>query len=122
MEELLLLIFTYLFVFLFYEFFFILPQKSNKKKEKKELLEIRYLKMKYPLDFDKISKPQLLQICGLLSSFDISIVVTVVANIQNFWLKILIGLILVFVLIIISYHFVYLFYKKKGMVKNGKDK
>ena len=121
MEEFVLFLMTFALLFLIYQVLFVFPNKK-KKNNNKELIEIRYLEMKYGLDIKKVNYPQLLQICAIVSCIDISIVVTVVSFISNFWLKILIGLLVILLLIIISYHLVYLFYKKKGMIKNGKHK
>ena len=121
MEELILFLMTYVFVFIIYQIFIISPAKKRKKnnvKSDKELFEIKYLVSKYKLDLDKISYNQLLQICALISSFDISIAVSVVALENNFLVDMLFGFTTIFILIFISYHMVYLFYKKKGMIKN----
>ena len=120
MEEFILFILCYLLVFLFYQFFLIRPRKKNKKKDK-ELLEIRYLETLYHLDLKKISYPQLLQICAIVSSFDISLAVSFICKMNHFLLEIFGGLIIMMLLIVISYHFVYLFYKKKGMILSGKN-
>ncbi len=128
MEEFVLFILTFLFLFIIYQIIYIIPAKKNenkkgkKGKERKELLEIRYLKNRYSLDFDKISYPQLLQICAITSSLDMAIAVTIVSLITSFWWEIIVGFLVVCILIVVSYHLVYLFYKKKGMVKNGKHK
>ena len=121
MEEIVLFLMTYVFVFIIYQIFIISPAKKRKKnnvKSDKELFEIKYLVSKYKLDLDKISYNQLLQICALISSFDISIAVSVVALENNFLVDMLFGFTTIFILIFISYHMVYLFYKKKGMIKN----
>ena len=107
---------TFLFLLLFYEIF---PVRKAKMK-KKEMVEIRYLKNRYSLDYDNIPSNQLIQICAIVSSLDISIAVGIISLLESFWYKIVFGFIIVFLLILISYHFVYLFYKKKGLVKNGK--
>ena len=121
MEELILFILTYVFVFVIYQIFIISPAKKRKKnnvKTDKELFEVKYLVSKYKLDLDKISYNQLIQICALISSFDISIAVGVMTLFNNFLLQMLLGFTTIFILIFISYHMVYLFYKKKGMIKN----
>ena len=86
------------------------------------MLEIKYLELKYNLDLDKVKYEQLLQICALVSSFDISLSVTFVSLVNGLMLELLVGFLSIIIFIFISYHFVYLFYKKKGMIKNGKHK
>ncbi len=126
MEELLLFLLTYILTFIFYQIFVVRRAKkerdsSNKKKKKKEykeVLEISYLVYRYHIDLDKISYSQLLQIIALVSSFDIAVVVSVILLMPNLLLELLVGISTMVLLIIISYHFVYLFYKKKGMIKD----
>ena len=120
MEEFILFGLTYLFVFIIYQIFVISPAKKRKKKinKDKEIIEVKYLISRYKIDLDKISYNQLIQICALVSSFDISIAVGVMTLFNNFLLQMLLGFTTIFILIFISYHMVYLFYKKKGMIKN----
>ena len=121
MEELVLFGLTYLFVFAIYQIFIISPAKKRKKKNiktDKEVFEVKYLVTKYKLDLEKISYNQLIQICALVSSLDISIAVSIMTLTKSFILEMLLGFGSIFILIIISYHMVYLFYKKKGMIKN----
>ena len=126
MEELLLFIMCFIFIFFIYQLFIVRPAKKRKNNKKnkdnkdKELLEIRYLEILYKIDLKKIKYEQLLQICALTSSLDISIVVFLMTKINNFILEIVIGFVSIFILILITYHFVYLFYKKKGMINDGK--
>ena len=123
MEELLLFIMSYVLIFVIYQLFIVIPEKkrNNKKKSNKELLEIKYLKVKYNLDLKRINYNQLVQICGIVSSLDISIAVYLVTLVKSLFFEILVGFISVFFLIFISYYLVYLFYKRKGMIKNGKN-
>lgn len=121
MEELILFGLTYIFVFLIYQIFIIGPAKKRKMKKiktDKEIFEVKYLEIKYKLDLEKISYNQLIQICALVSSLDISIAVTIMTLTKKFILEMLLGFGSIFILIFISYHLVYLFYKKKGMIKN----
>ena len=128
MEELGLFILSFIFVLLIYQIFIIRPakkrknnkSKGRKKKEdtSKELFEIKYLQARYKLDMKKINYNQLLQICALTSSFDISFIVYLIGIINNFILRVLGGFIFTLGIIMLSYHLVYLFYKKKGMIMN----
>jgi len=130
MEEVILFILCYLVVLIFYELFIVRraknsrdeKAKSKRKRGVKEPVEVLYLKNRYNLDMEKIEYNQLLQIIALVSSFDISLIVSVMSLIPNFIIKITVGFILIFLMVYISYYFVYLFYKKKGMIKNGKHK
>jgi hypothetical protein len=121
MEDLVLFFLSFLFVFLLYEIFIVSPRKKNRNK-KKEIIEIRYLEARYSLDMKNIPYAQLLQICAIVSSIDIAVIVTVISKIDQYWLMMLVGFIMILFLILISYYFVYLFYKKKGMIIDGKRK
>ena len=128
MEELGLFILSFIFVLLIYQIFIIIPakkrknnkSKGRKKKEdtSKELFEIKYLQARYKLDMKRINYNQLLQICAITSSFDISFIVYLIGIINNFILRVLGGFIFTLGIIMLSYHLVYLFYKKKGMIIN----
>ncbi len=124
MEELLLFMMSFVLIFVLYQIFIILPAKKRVKSgnNKKELLEVKYLENIYKIDLKKIKYEQLIQICALVSSFDISLAVTFVCMVDRLLLELLVGFLSVIILIVVSYHLVYLFYKKKGMIKNGKHK
>ena len=121
MEEIVLFIGSFIFVLIIYQIFIVSKAKKNKeKKNKREPFEVMYLKKMYKnLDFKKIPYNQLLQLIAIISSFDISLIVSIVVHINNFWLEIVIGFASTLLIILISYHLIYLFYKKKGMIKNG---
>ena len=124
MEELVLIVLTFVFVLIIYEIFIITPIKKKKELNNsyREIIEIKYLVAKYNLDLKKVDYNQLLQICGIVSSFDIALVVSLVAYVNGLLLELLIGFSSATIIILLSYHIVYLFYKKKGMIKNGKHK
>ena len=113
-EQLILFILTYIFVLLIYEFFIVRIAKKNKdNKSKKKPIEVRYVMNKYKLTMKDINYNQLLQLVALISSLDIAIVVSVMYLIDNFILKLLVGVVLMVVLIIVSYNIVGNFYRKK---------
>ena len=129
MEELLLFLLTFLFVLCLYEIIIVRrARKKNKKKKKKvvddtkkknkEPLEVTYLVKKYKLDLDRISYNRLLQVIAFTSSFDIALIVSIIMLIENYILKMIVGFVLIILIIIVSYHIVYLFYKKKGKIKD----
>ena len=115
MKELVLFMITYIFIFIIYQLLIIYKKKNNS-----ELLEIKYLVSIYNLNIDKINKDSLRQICAIISSFDIAVTVGIVSHLQGLVIEIIGCFITVFVLVICSYHLVYLYYKKRGLIKNGK--
>lgn len=116
MKEFVLFVMTFFFTLLLYELFIV--RRAKREKKKKEPIEVTYLVSHYHLDLKKLSYNQLLQIVAIVSSLDISIVVSLILLISNFFLEILVGFVSVIVLIFVSYHMVYLFYKKKGCIKH----
>ena len=117
MQELLLFLLTFVFVFILYQIFIV--RKAKKKGKKfKEPIEITYLVNRYKLDLKKVNYKKLLRVISIVSSLDISLVVTIIMLINNFALEIIVGFISTLVIILLSYHLVYLVYKKKGMIKN----
>ena len=128
MKEIILFIACFILVFICYQVFFVLPMKKyrkNKKndkkkkiKEKKELAEIRFLVTKYKLDLDKVNYNKLLLVVSLVSSFDITLIVTIITLFDSYFLSFLLACVLVLPIILFSYWLVYKFYEKKGMIKN----
>lgn len=124
MREIILFILCFIVVLTSYELFLVKPMKKyrtnkgKRKKQKKELIEIRYLVYKYGLDLKKVNYNQLLQIVALTSSIDITIIVTIIAAFDNYLLSLALCLVLSVPIIILSYWFVFKFYKKRGMIKD----
>lgn len=126
MEQVFYFIICYILTFLLYLIFVILPRfrylkkkKNNKvKKEMKEPVEVRYLVTRYRLNLDKVDYKKLLMIISLVSSLDISIAVSVSLLVDAYFLQLAVAFLLLVPLIFISYHFIYKYYLKKGMIKN----
>ena len=92
--------------------------KKKKIKEKKELAEIRFLVTKYKLDLDKVNYNKLLLVVSFVSSFDITLIVTIITLFDSYLVSFLLAAVLVLPIVMISYWLVYKFYEKKGMIKN----
>ena len=114
MNEIILFLMTYLFVFFIYQIFII--RKAKRKNSKKRPMEVNYLINKYHVDIKRINYKKLLLIISLVSSLDISILVTIILIFDSYFIKIVIALLLVIPIIVISYHFIGSYYKKNGMV------
>ena len=120
LEELLLFLLSFIFVFILYRIF-VVPSAKKKYKYKnkgREPIEVTYLKNHYHFNMKKISYKRLLMIISLVSSFDISLIVSIIMLLNNFILEIVIGFIMSLIIIYVSYYFVYLFYKRKGLICN----
>ena len=114
--RLILFVFSFILVFLLYRL--IIIKRAKRKKNPKEPFEVVYLVSRYNLDLDKINYKKLLNVISIVSSFDIALVVSIILLFKNFYLEVIVGFISTLIIILISYHLVYLVYKKKGMIKN----
>jgi len=119
LTQIILFLLTFLFVFIIYEMF--LVRKAKKNKTKKKIVEIQYLENRFHLNINKLNYKKLLNIISFVSAIDISIVVTIISLVDNFYLQLLIGFIMIFVVIIISYSIVGKIYEKKGYCKNERN-
>ncbi len=118
MNNILLFLITYIFVLLIYEIFIVYRTKKRKAKGiSKEPMEVMYLINMYKLDIKKVNYNQLLQIISFVSSLDITIVVNLVTLPSNFIIRIILAFVSVLGSILLSYYLVYLYYKKKGLIK-----
>lgn len=125
MQEILLFIMSYVLVFVLYQIFVVSKAKkkmASKKKDKWYPIEVNYLVKKYNLDLEKVNYNQLLQLIAITSSFDIALSVNFMLLLKNFLIEVIGGFIFIIVIILVSYHSIYLFYKRKGMIKNERDK
>ena len=124
MKEVIFFIISFFFILSFYEMIIIkrskkrVNKKTGKEKKRKEPLEVTYLVTRYQLDLEKVNYSNLLHVISIVSSFDIALIVSVISLLNNFFLEIIIGFLFTLGIILISYHLVYLYYKKKGMIKN----
>ena len=69
-QEIVLFIITFIFVFIIYQLFVV--RKAKRKKKKKEPMEVTYLTSRYKLDIKKVNYNRLLLVISLVSSFDIA--------------------------------------------------
>lgn len=120
MQELILFSLSFILIFLIYQFFVVRVAKKNSKnkKNRKYPVEVLYLVNRYNLDMKKINYNKLLQVIAFTSSFDIALSVSFIMNMKNFFLEVIGGFIFIILIILISYHCIYLFYRRKGMIKD----
>ena len=118
MEQVILFILTFIVVFVGYEIFIVNRAKKNyKKKDKKLPIEIKYLIKRYGIDIKTINYFQLLQVVAIVSSLDITIIVTIMSLIDKFVFKLLFVVVSIIPVILISYSIVGKKYRKK-MIKD----
>ena len=101
---------TFIIVFIIYNFTFIREYKRSRKlkkgkevKQKRVPVEVNLLKYYYKVDISKLKYTSLLRRIAFVSSFDISLIVTVACVTKLGLLQILIACIIVFPVIYISY-------------------
>lgn len=102
-------------------------RKNKKIKEDKEDIkiptEVEILIAKYHVDLSKINYKKLLKIVGRTCAIDIGLIFTIIdiIPIENIYIQLLIGFILIIPIILISYAILGNYFKKKGLVvKNDK--
>ena len=115
-RELILFLISFVIVFILYRL--LVVRKAKRKKNPKQPREVIYLVDRYNLDLEKVNYKRLLRLISIVSSFDIALVVSIIVLLKNYILEIIVGFIATLVIILFSYHLVYLIYKKKGMIKN----
>ena len=115
-HELILFVVSFIVVFLLYRI--IVVRRAKRKKNPKEPFEVTYLVERYKLDLNKINYKILLNVVSLVSSFDIALIVAIMVLFKNFYLELIVGFIGTLIIILISYHLVYLVYKRGGMIRN----
>ena len=111
MRELLLYLFTFIIAYLFY-LIFVIGRKSVLKKFP-DGKEMTYLKLRYGI---KVTDKNLKKIAGkiaLANSFILSTTVYVVCLFDNLIIELLVGGITIVVLILVIYHLMGTYYKKK---------
>ena len=111
MEQVILFLLTFLVVYLIYLFLIILRKKKLDKYD--QSTEMRYLAMRYQLNMKKLNMKKIAHILALTNAFIIATTVTVMSLISDFILGILVAFVTLFPLILICYHIIGSYYKKK---------
>lgn len=112
-------IFILIYIVTYIIYYFVIIRKYKKKnkrkrkKELKELVEISLLENYYKVDISKVNYNNLLNVCSMVSSFDISVLVFFLGFLKSGILQIVISLLIVIPLIFVSYYIVSLIYKRK---------
>lgn len=116
MEYLIYFILTFLIVYLIS--YLILLRKKDKYDEDKIPVEVAYMIKKYNLDMKNINYKKFLNNVIWIGSIDMAIAVIVIYYIENIFLQLLVGFIVLIPLILISFKLLAKYYIKKGFVKN----
>ena len=109
--ELVLYVVTFIIAYLFY-LVFVLSRKNVLKKFP-EGKEMSYLKYKYGIKINDKNLKSIANKVFLANSFILSTTVYVVCLFDNLFIEILVGLVVLIVLILILYHLIGTYYRKK---------
>ena len=96
--------------------------KATKEDKKKMPSEVKFFVERYKIDLDKVNYRYFLQLIGLTVAFDLSVVIAVMDFISVLWIKCLVGFVLMLVIVLLSFRLLGNYFKKKGLVKNDKNK
>ena len=118
MKEIILFFMSFVFIFVIYELLIVGKAKKHvkNKKHNKEPIEVKYLVSKYKFNLKKLDYNKLLHVVAFVSSLDMAIIVSVAMIFESYIIQLLVMLVLVVPVILISYHIVYLIYKKRGLI------
>lgn len=96
-------------------------KKGRPKKEtkvKKMPAEVEFFVIKYKIDLDKINYRYFLQLMGLVIAFDLGIIATIISYIDELWIQLLVGFVLIIVIVLLSFKLLGNYFKKKGLTKD----
>ena len=110
-------IFSFILIYIIYYILFI---KKTKRGEKVPS-EAQYLISIYKLDVNKFSYYRFIRVVGLVTSFDIAIVATIVATVDAIIWQILFGFVAVVPVIVLSFMLLGKYYQNKQTKDNTKE-
>ena len=110
-------IFSFIFIYIIYYFIFIRRTKRGIKVP----AEAQYLIALYKLDIDKFSYRKFIRIVGLVTSFDIAIVATIVAKVDGVIWQILFGFVAVVPVVVLTFMLLGKYYQNKQTKDNSKE-
>ena len=105
---------TFILIYVMYLITVILRKKNKDKLKSRN--EIVYLERKYKLKIKDIEMQKLNHLIALANSFIITLTFVIVNLIENVFLKILVGFLMLSGLLIIIYHFIGKYYQKKERI------
>lgn len=117
MEYVIWFIFSFILIYIIYYFLFIRKARRGEKIS----AEAQYLTVLYKLDIDKFSYYKFVRVVGLVTSFDIAIVSTIVAKVDGVIWQILFGFVAVVPVIVLSFMLVGKYYQSKQTKDNSKE-
>ena len=104
MENVIAAILSFIIVYLVYLVLVILRKKKMAKY--KNSTEVRYLETKYRLNLKKMNMKQLAHLLSLTNAFIIAVTVLVIGFVDELILKLMVGFIVLFPMILLMYHII----------------
>lgn len=111
MDYIVFFVISFLLVYFIY-FVFVIRRKKALKKLKTSL-EVRYLTLRYKIDIEKMDLKYLAKKIALCNTFIVTIAFMIILFVKNFILKMLVGFVVLFPLILIGYYILGKVLKKK---------
>ncbi len=113
MKHLILFITIFIVVYLFYLLFAIKRKKSLEKWKKGK--EMTYLKQVYKLNIEHINIKALANAIGLSNAFIMATVVTAITLFKSFIIQMLVGFLILFPTILVTYHIIGKYFQKQQL-------
>ena len=110
-------IINFILIYLLYYFLFIRKSRRNEKVP----AEVQCLISLYKLNTELFSYQKFIRIVGLVTSFDISIVATIISNVDGLVWQILFGFVAVIPVCVISFILLGKYYQKKETLDNSEE-
>ncbi len=106
--------FILVFLVVWISYYVLVLRTIKKKVETKEYMELTYLKNLYHLDMRKVKKEKVMWIAVTINSFIIALTSTIVFLFQGFLIQMILAMLLLFAMIIFSYHILGTVLRKKA--------
>lgn len=116
MKGLILFFMDFIFIYIIYRLFIV--KNAKRRNSKKKPIEVRYLVNRYKLDLERINYKLLLQCISIVSSFDISLLLSISFIFDDYFYRIIFIMLLMIPIILLSYHIVGVYYIRKGLIIN----
>lgn len=113
MQELVMYLIIFSLVYLIY--FGLVILRSKKLNQYKKSTEVLYLERKYKLNVNKMDIKKLSNLLALANAFIISTTVYLISFIDNLFIKMVVGFVLMIPIILGVYHVIGTYLQKKGL-------
>lgn len=112
MEELVVYILSFIFVYLSY--LLLVINRDKKRNLYRTSTEFLYLEKRYKLNVSKMNMKRMAHVLALANAFIVANTVLIIGFTNNYILKFLFGFVVIIPMIIVVYHVIGTYYQKKG--------